>query len=79
MYVINAFLIAVSMYSKIPVPQPEWKEENMKYIFCFFPWRMDWRLYISVELFVRLFPDWHILQSDNFCSYTAVSYRRDSC
>jgi adenosylcobinamide-GDP ribazoletransferase len=42
MHVINAFLIAVSMYSKIPVPQPEWKEENMKYIFCFFPWIGAW-------------------------------------
>lgn len=42
MKVINSFLIAVSMYSKIPVPQPVWKEENMKYIFCFFPWIGGW-------------------------------------
>lgn len=26
------------MYSKIPVPQFPWEEEDMKYIFCFFPW-----------------------------------------
>ena len=38
MQVIKSFFIAVSMYSKIPVPQFEWKEEDMKYIFCFFPW-----------------------------------------
>ena len=38
MQVIKSFFIAVSMYSKIPVPQFKWKEEDMKYIFCFFPW-----------------------------------------
>ena len=38
MQVIKSFFIAVSMYSKIPVPQFEWKEEDMRYIFCFFPW-----------------------------------------
>ena len=25
------------MFSKIPVPQAEWTEENMKYMLCFFP------------------------------------------
>lgn len=35
---IKSFFIAVSMYSKIPVPQFAWKEEDMRYIFCFFPW-----------------------------------------
>ena len=25
------------MFSKIPVPTVEWKEENMKYVFIFFP------------------------------------------
>lgn len=34
----RSFVIAVSMYSKIPVPQFAWKEEDMKYTFCFFPW-----------------------------------------
>ena len=38
MRIIKSFFIAVSMYSKIPVPQFEWKEDDMKYIFCFFPW-----------------------------------------
>ena len=38
MQVIKSFFIAFSMYSKIPVPQFEWKEEDMKYTFCFFPW-----------------------------------------
>lgn len=26
------------MYSKIPMPQFEWKEEDMQYMLCFFPW-----------------------------------------
>lgn len=34
----RSFVIAVSMYSGIPVPQFAWKEEDMKYVFCFFPW-----------------------------------------
>ena len=36
--IIKSFLIAFSMYSKIPVPKFEWKETDMKYTFCFFPW-----------------------------------------
>ncbi|MGF7143037.1 adenosylcobinamide-GDP ribazoletransferase [Anaerotaenia torta] len=34
----KACLISFSMYSRIPVPQLEWKDENMKYVLCFFPW-----------------------------------------
>lgn len=34
----NSFKIAFSMYSKIPMPQSEWTEENMSYAMCFFPW-----------------------------------------
>ncbi|WP_242870546.1 adenosylcobinamide-GDP ribazoletransferase [Eubacterium oxidoreducens] len=30
-------IIALSMYSKIPVPKMEWTEENMRYTMCFFP------------------------------------------
>lgn len=33
----NSFLISVSMYSRIPVPQAEWTEKNMRYALCFFP------------------------------------------
>ncbi|MCM1126164.1 MAG: adenosylcobinamide-GDP ribazoletransferase [Lachnospiraceae bacterium] len=33
-----AFVVAFSIYSKIPVPQFPWKEEDMKYMLCFFPW-----------------------------------------
>lgn len=37
MYLLESLVIAVSMYSKIPVPNIEWKEKNMKYAMCFFP------------------------------------------
>lgn len=33
-----ALAIAFSIYSQIPVPQFPWKEEDMKYTLCFFPW-----------------------------------------
>ena len=38
MRIIKAFAISFSMYSRIPMPQFEWKEEDMKYPLCFFPW-----------------------------------------
>ena len=37
MHILKSFVIAFSIYSKIPVPQFEWKEEDMKYMLCFFP------------------------------------------
>ena len=33
----NSFKIAFSMYSRIPMPDCEWTEENMSYAMCFFP------------------------------------------
>ena len=33
----DAFKIAFSMYSKIPMPKAEWSKNNMKYALCFFP------------------------------------------
>lgn len=38
MKILKAMVIAFSIYSKIPVPQFEWKEEDMEYMMCFFPW-----------------------------------------
>lgn len=38
MRVINSFIIAFAMYSKIPMPQVDWNKENMKYVLCAFPW-----------------------------------------
>lgn len=38
MTVIKSFFISFSIYSKIPMPQFPWKEEDMKYTLCFFPW-----------------------------------------
>ena len=37
MSIINSFFIALSMYSRIPVPRVDWKKENMRYAMCFFP------------------------------------------
>ncbi|SDB20254.1 cobalamin-5'-phosphate synthase [Eubacterium oxidoreducens] len=37
MNVFKSMIIALSMYSKIPVPKMEWTEENMRYTMCFFP------------------------------------------
>lgn len=38
MKVLTSFFIALSLYSKLPVPQFTWREDDMKYVFCFFPW-----------------------------------------
>ena len=38
MRIIKSIIIAFSMYSQIPMPQFEWKDEDMKYMLCFFPW-----------------------------------------
>lgn len=38
MKILKAMVIAFSIYTKIPVPQFEWKEEDMEYMMCFFPW-----------------------------------------
>jgi len=38
MRVIKSCIIAFSMYSRIPVPQFKWKDGDMKYALCFFPW-----------------------------------------
>lgn len=37
MPVFRSLLIAFSTYSRIPVPQVEWNEENRRYSMCFFP------------------------------------------
>lgn len=37
MNIIKSFVAALSMYSRIPMPQFEWREENMRYSLLFFP------------------------------------------
>ena len=38
MKLFKSMIIAFSIYSKIPVPQFAWEEEDMEYMMCFFPW-----------------------------------------
>lgn len=38
MHILKSLFIAFSIYSRIPVLRFEWKEEDMKYMLCFFPW-----------------------------------------
>lgn len=38
MRILKPLFIAFSIYSKIPVPQFPWEDEDMKYMLCFFPW-----------------------------------------
>ena len=35
--IINSFIIAIAMYSRIPMPEVECNKQNMKYTLCFFP------------------------------------------
>ena len=37
MNLLQSMVIAFAMYSKIPMPEVEWNEKNMKYAMCFFP------------------------------------------
>ncbi|MBE5782305.1 MAG: adenosylcobinamide-GDP ribazoletransferase [Clostridiales bacterium] len=37
MRMIRSLIIAFSTYSRIPMPQVEWTDENRKYAMCFFP------------------------------------------
>ena len=37
MRVLRSLVIAFSTYSRIPMPQVEWSDENRKYTMCFFP------------------------------------------
>lgn len=34
---LKSLFSAFLMYSRIPMPKVEWKEENRRYVFCFFP------------------------------------------
>ena len=35
--ILKGVALGISMFSRIPVPQLEWSEENMRYMFCGFP------------------------------------------
>ena len=36
--IVKAFIVAFSIYSKIPMPRFNWESDDMKYHLCFFPW-----------------------------------------
>lgn len=38
MKLLKSIAIAFTTYSRIPMPIFEWKEEDMRYSMCFFPW-----------------------------------------
>lgn len=38
MTLIKSAIIAFSMYSRLPMPQFQWREKELKYALCFFPW-----------------------------------------
>lgn len=46
MKLLRSLCMAFSMYSRIPAPRMEWKDENMAYAMCFFP---------AVGVFIALF------------------------
>lgn len=35
--ILQGFIVAFSMYSKLPMPRITWTKENMKYCMCYFP------------------------------------------
>lgn len=35
--ILKGVVLGISMFSRIPVPQLDWSEENMRYMFCGFP------------------------------------------
>lgn len=37
MHILKSIVIAMSMYSKIPMPHVEWNDKNRRYSMCFFP------------------------------------------
>ena len=36
--IVKSFIVAFSIYSKIPMPRFVWESDDMKYHLCFFPW-----------------------------------------
>lgn len=60
-------IVALAMYSKIPMPHIEWTKENMRYALCFFP-----VVGIAVGAVVRLWFDLSLLAGAGIILRTAV-------
>lgn len=67
------------MYSKIPMPQSEWTEENMSYAMCFFPWvgAVTGGMSYLVVLFADLLKEREISFGSLF--FPALSTRKWQC
>lgn len=63
MKIVNSFIVAFAMYSKIPMPRASWEKENMRYVMCFFPWvgAVIGALFTLWGVFGRLVPIGHTL------------------
>lgn len=58
---IRRFLAAASLYSKLPVPQFEWKDDDLKYSLAFLPWI---GAFIGAVIFaLTLIPGWNDLSA----------------
>lgn len=56
MDLLKSLAVAFSTYSKIPMPQFEWKEKNMRYSMCFFP--LIGAVIGTVMLLLNLLMEW---------------------
>ena len=64
--IFGSFVIAFSMYSRIPMPQVEWTRERMRYAMCFFP-------LIGVVIGAAQLALYYLLSPEN--SFLAASFR----
>ena len=67
MKLVENLIVALSMYSKIPMPHIEWTKENMRYTLCFFP-----VVGVAVGAVVRLWYDISVLLSVGVLLRTAI-------
>lgn len=67
MKLVENLIVALSMYSKIPMPHIEWTKENMRYALCFFP-----VVGVAVGAVVRLWYDISVLLSVGVLLRTAI-------
>ena len=67
MKLVENLIVALSMYSKIPMPHVEWTKENMRYALCLVP-----GVGVAVGAVVRLWYDISVLLSVGVLFRTAI-------